>query len=66
MKTISFIFLLLLAPLLASADPTKEELAGNWRYADETYTIDLTFSKDGSFSGSAAKNAKTMWNYAGD
>jgi len=48
-------------PLSHNIDP----LVGRWRYADSSSTAEYLFAADGKFTGSVAREGKTIWSYAG-
>jgi hypothetical protein len=67
MKTIIVFFSILVSLSAFAGDGTSEQLIGHWQYTNEVKkgTSDLTFRRDGTFSGKVALEGKVVWEFAG-
>jgi hypothetical protein len=60
------LYILLLTCGFAFANPEKEQLVGHWSGHIGWLRYDVTFSRDGTFSGHTSQKGLVVWEYAGN
>jgi hypothetical protein len=67
MKALMIAASVLAAVSIFAADFKPDQLIAHWRIEDKSVkrTCDVTFDRDGTFSGTGAQDGKVAWTYSG-